>query len=127
MKVVEIHAEDWKLEHNQMKLEGAATLGTAHCIVVGLLLTEDQNKVVVAQEFFEDEKCVRGLVSIPRGCIMSMVEMKRDAHPGRRADSLYDQCVDLLEYIKQDPKQTLIPDGRVKQLKDTLYPITDDR
>lgn len=40
---------------------------------------------------------------------------------------LREQAQALLDYIEQDPKQTLIPDGRVRLLKQTLsYPEPEE-
>lgn len=125
MRIVKIVAEDWRLDHGNLKLEEAKALKPASCVIVGILINESSDRVVVALEYFKEEDTVRNTVVIPASCILSMVDMKgimdRVLPPQSREDqSLYDQCVDLLNYIDQDPEQTLIPDGRIRQLKHTL-------
>jgi len=153
MKMVKIVAEDWRLERVNMEIEYAEKLDPATCIVVGMLLNESPKRVVICQEYFEDEDTVRSMVVVPSGCILSMVELEmctiqnftypiKIAHGVKiltdeaieelriknskwENQTIEEQSREMLIYIDQYPKQRLIPNAEIDILKETLLKLID--
>ncbi|HEC60764.1 hypothetical protein LCGC14_0460690 [marine sediment metagenome] len=137
MKMVKIVAEDWRLDGSNMEIEKATALMPAVCIVVGMLLNESKKRVVICQEHFKEEDTVRSLVVVPTACILSIVELKMSTirnftYPMEEVriknskwenQTLFEQCVAMVDYIDVDPEQKLVPPGRLNLIKKTLAKI----
>jgi len=153
MKMVKIVAEDWRLDHDNLKTEQAKALMPAVCIIVGMMLHNGKKRVVVCQEYFKEDDTARGIVVIPKSCMLSIVELKmgiiqnfpypikvddtvmflsdEEVEEVRRKSSIWEnqtieeQSMEILQYVSQDPKQRLIPEAEINILKEVLLKLKD--
>ena len=74
-KKIQLTALDWYSYNNQDSIDEDYPVGTVE--IVGFLIKEDKQKVVVAMEIFTSHNNdLRKVMSIPKGCIIKRKYLK---------------------------------------------------
>jgi len=71
---IQLKAYDWYSYFDEGSDNREFPLGTVD--ILGWLISEDHDKVVVAMEHFSSHDTVRKVMSIPKGCIVTRKKLK---------------------------------------------------
>lgn len=74
MTVIALHAKDWSGYDEQYAADAEFDLMRGW--VVGVLLREDDEKIVIAHHWFMKDKQVRHVTVVQKSCIVRRVEFK---------------------------------------------------
>lgn len=76
MKIVKIQCVDMAYNTSSWELKLPLDFGLVKVTIVGYLVEDKPNCIIIAKEHWEEENQVRHLTAIPKACIISQEEIE---------------------------------------------------